>query len=272
MKVAFLSSVEVGYNTLHNLLDKGFRFDCLLSLHQSKEEVTSGWINFQELANEFQIPHKAIRNINSEGTRKTLSSLDLDLLIVCGWQRLLKPETLAIPRYGCVGFHASFLPDYRGRAPVNWAIIEDARKTGVSCFYLDPEPDSGDLLAQVSFPIDYEDTVATIYEKVSEGCSEILEELLPKFESGPVAGKPNPARNSKIYPGRKPEDGEIYLKWKTKQIYNMVRAVTRPYPGAYLRVEGKSLRIWSCREGKVDGALQYPCANGWISFLEYEWE
>ena len=215
MKIGFLSSVEVGYKTLKQLYLKGVPVELVLSLHPDLASRTSGYMDFSQIACDNKSQHFFIKNINSSRTETIIRNSEIDLLVVCGFQRLLKDKILQIPSKGCVGFHASLLPAFRGRAPVNWAIIEGANQTGVSFFYLDVEADAGDLIDQIAFPIEYEDDVHSIYEKVNNAYLQLLNKHLKALEDGTLPRLQNPGKNAPMYPARTPEDDKTNWNWSS---------------------------------------------------------
>ncbi|MGA1823510.1 MAG: methionyl-tRNA formyltransferase, partial [bacterium] len=168
-----------------------------------------------------------------------------DLIVVCGWQRLICKEILTIPSLGTIGFHSSLLPKYRGRAPVNWAILLGERETGITMFYLTPEADTGDIIAQKVFPILFNDDCGTIYEKAAKAGAEMIKEYLPQIKNGTAPAIHNPSASYPAYPKRIPEDGRIDFNRSALDIYNFVRSLTRPYPGAFYYDEhGHKVIVW----------------------------
>ena len=152
---------------------------------------------------------------------------------MCGWQRLICKEILDIPKLGTIGFHSSLLPKYRGRTPVNWAIIAGEKETGITMFYLTEEADAGDIIAQKTFPIMLNDDCNTVYKKSAKAGAELIVEFLPKISKGVAPRLHNPSRSYPAYPKRTPADGEIDFNRGAPDVYNFIRALTRPYPGAF---------------------------------------
>ena len=175
-------------------------------------------------------------------------------------------------RLGTVGFHASYLPNYRGRAPVNWAIIMGEETTGATLFYLEEDADSGDIIAQKSFAIGLNDTCQTVYEKAGQAYVEMLCENLPLFEQGTVPRKHNVSRSYPCYPGRKPEDGLIDFQRPTLDVYNWIRALTRPYPGAFFYRGNQKIIVWKASIIKTESEnnIIMPTSDGSITITEFE--
>jgi methionyl-tRNA formyltransferase len=167
-----------------------------------------------------------------------------DVLLVIGWTQLLKPELLRTPKIACLGFHASLLPKYRGRAPVNWAIINGETETGNTMITLEPEADTGDIVAQRKILITDDDDCRTIYEKVGQTEIDMLDEILPLIRRGTLPRHKQDDNQASVMPKRRPEDGVIDWRRSTRDVFNWVRALTEPYPGAFSFLHGSKIWIW----------------------------
>ncbi len=254
MKIHFIGCVEIGHTVLSALIGGGWKVDTIWTIAPELAEKTSGYIDFAPLAKQSGAKLMSVRNINAPETIEEMRQSAPDLIIVCGWQRLLSDEILQIPPKKTVGFHSSLLPKYRGRAPVNWAILMGEKETGVTMFYLDPEADTGDIIGQRAFPILLDDDCRTIYEKSAKAASQLLLETLPLIKKGTAPKIHNPSRSYPHYPKRTPEDGLIDFERSALDVYNWVRALTRPYPGAFCFDEkGRKITVWKCAIGKVPG-------------------
>ncbi|MGZ4775475.1 MAG: methionyl-tRNA formyltransferase [Oryzihumus sp.] len=168
-----------------------------------------------------------------------------DLLVVVGWTQLIRPELLAVPTRGCIGFHASLLPRHRGRSPVNWAILRGERVTGNTMMYLAPGADTGDIVDQVSFPISRQDTCATVYDRVGRAGAAMLTRHLPGLLDGTAPRRPQDAEAGDVLPRRTPEMGVIDWQLGADELFDWVRALTAPYPGAYTTLDGEQAMVWA---------------------------
>jgi methionyl-tRNA formyltransferase len=173
-----------------------------------------------------------------------MRALAPDLIVVVGWTRLLGREILAIPRRGCVGFHASLLPNGRGRAPVNWAILRGETVTGNTFMYLAPEADSGDIIDQRSIAIGPEDTCATIYARVAQTGAEMLAQHLDGLLSGTAPRRPQGKGTGPLLPKRTPDMGITDWNRPARAVHDWIRALTHPYPGAFALWDGNKLFLW----------------------------
>ena len=257
MKIVFIGAVEIGHKILETIYNVNYSVDTVYTLPYSMEESTSGFIDFAPLAKQNNSSLVRTKNINDELHIDEIKKIKPDLIIVCGWQRLVCEEILNIPRLGAVGFHSSLLPKYRGRAPVNWAIIMGEKETGITMFYLTPQADDGDIIAQRSFPILFNDDCNTIYKKSAQAGSDLITEYLPRIENGTAPRVHNPSATYPAYPTRTPKDGLIDFNRSALDVYNFIRALTKPYPGAfYFNEEGYKIIVWKIEIVFDDSRLQ----------------
>jgi len=174
-----------------------------------------------------------------------IDELRPDLLLVIGWYYLIPAKMRAVAPLGCVGIHASLLPKYRGGAPLVWAVINGETHTGVSLFHFDDGVDTGDIIAQESFEIDPEDTIADLLQKSEKACASVLRTNLPLLATGTAPRVPQDHTGATQFPQRSQEDGLINWAWSAERVRNFIRAQTKPYPGAFTILAGKRIRIWS---------------------------
>ncbi|HEY7130830.1 MAG TPA: methionyl-tRNA formyltransferase [Candidatus Limnocylindrales bacterium] len=250
-RVVFVGAVEEGRRCLAALVEAGERFAGIVTITPELRATTSGWARFDELAAAIDAPLIEVRDLNAPENVARLAELRADLLIVVGWTRLLGGEVLALPRLGAVGFHASLLPRYRGRAPVNWALIHDEPATGNTMFFLDEGVDTGDIIDQRTIPIGDDDDVRTLYEKVSDAGTEMLLAHLPALKAGTAPRRAQDHTAATIMPRRRPEDGVIDWHRDARSLRNWVRALTVPYPGAFSTLDGRRVIIWQARVGST---------------------
>ena len=245
MKIVYIGSVEIGYTILESVYDSGFSVNTVFTLEFEKKDQTSGFVDFGPLALKNNSKLIRVSNLNTPEYIKMISEINPDLIIVCGWQRLVCKEILEIPRLGTIGFHSSLLPKYRGRAPVNWAIIAGEKESGITMFYLTEEADTGDIIAQKAFPILLNDDCDTVYKKSARAGAELISEFLPKISAGCAPRTHNPSKSYPAYPKRTPDDGEIDFQRSAIDVYNFIRALTKPYPGAFTYLpDGAKIVIW----------------------------
>ncbi|WP_341659378.1 formyltransferase family protein [Vibrio sp.] len=255
-KYAFLGCTNYSAQLLEFLIFKGYRPSAIFSIPRkfgisySEELVTN--TNFSDLstyAEELEIPYFEVESGRGKTLpeySKEISTMDLDLLLVLGWYYMILRKIRQLTRYGAWGIHASKLPKYAGGAPLNWAMINGESETGVTLFRMEDGVDNGDIISQKVFPIDYEDTIADVYQKATEKSKEILLECF----SNPlnVSFTAQDEKKIEVYPQRSAKDGELDLSMSSLDMYNFIRAQAPPYPGAYIRTtDGKKLIIEKCR-------------------------
>lgn len=247
MDIVFIGCVEIGLKCLAQVIRDGWDVKAVFTLAKKYAARTSGFVDFSPLAKRHGIPVYKVKDVNDDVWVRTMQKIRPDLIIVCGWQRLLSPAILAIPPKGVVGFHSSLLPHYRGRAPVNWAIINGEKKTGVTMFYCDAKADSGAIISQKAFPITLRDTCATVYNKSAKAACALLTKYLPRIAKDRVLPLPNLSRRYRVWPKRTPEDGRIRWNAPALKIHNWIRALAKPYPGAFSYLDSRKYFIFHSR-------------------------
>src|SRR2546426_2895661 len=185
-----------------------------------------------------------ISSTNEPESRTLLQGLGLDLVFVTGWSQILAPETLASARLGMIGAHASLLPKNRGSAPINWVLIRGEGITGNSLIWLADAVDAGDVIDQTELPITPYDTCATLYERVAASNRDMIMRVLPRLLRGEHPGRPQPRSEGAVLPRRRPADGLIDWNQEACAVYNTIRALTKPYPGAFGWLDGRRWTVW----------------------------
>ncbi|MFD1534105.1 methionyl-tRNA formyltransferase [Pseudonocardia aurantiaca] len=251
-RILFVGAVEEGRRCLEALLKQGEQFAGFVTLDAALASVTSGWVPFDDLAAAHGVPLITVRNLNTPENVARIGELQPDLILVVGWTRLLGTELLRMPPLGAVGFHASLLPHYRGRAPVNWALINGERETGNTMFFLDEGVDTGDVIDQRRIAILDEDDCASLYRKVADSAVDMLLEHLPRLKAGTAPRAAQDEGQATVMPRRRPEDGLIDWSRDTRSLFNWVRALTHPYPGAFTFHNGRRLSVWRAAEAAPD--------------------
>ena len=272
MKTVFVGCVEIGHTVLQRLYGAGYRVDLVVTLDRALAGKTSGFVDFHPLAEAHGSAVQSTGDINGPETVAALASLAPDVVIVCGWQQMLGNAVLSVAARGTVGFHSSLLPKYRGHAPVNWAIILGEKKTGTTFFFLDHRADCGDIIAQEAFDITASDDCATVYAKSAEACARMLVKHLPAIADGTVIRRHNPSASYPAYPRRRPEDGVIDFNRPAADVYNWVRGLTRPYPGAFFFRGQEKIRAWRAEIGEKPGEGRLIMETADLPVTLTEWE
>jgi methionyl-tRNA formyltransferase len=207
----------------------------------------SGCVDLATPARAAGVPVLPVTDVNAPDVVDTIARHEPELIVVVGWTRLIRRPLLAVPPRGCVGFHASLLPENRGRAPVNWAILRGEKVTGNTMMMLDPGTDTGDIIDQRAIAIGLDDTCATVYERVARAGADMLSQHLPALLAGTAPRRPQYAPSGPPLPRRTPEMGVLDWSWSAAEVHDWVRALTCPYPGAFTALAGRRVMVWRTR-------------------------
>lgn len=159
------------------------------------------------------------------------------------YRHMIASDILVTARIAALNMHGSLLPKYRGRAPVNWAILHGETETGATLHIMEAKPDAGDIVGQIAVPIDPDEDATAVFSKVSNAAVEVMRIALPELAQGRVLRTPNLLSKGSYFGGRKPEDGRIHWNQSAKQVHDLIRAVAPPYPGAFTDWQGKRMVI-----------------------------
>lgn len=172
-----------------------------------------------------------------------INDIKPDAIVVVAFGQILPPEILHIPRYGCINVHASLLPDLRGAAPINWAVIKGYKKTGITIMKMDEGVDTGDIFLTKEVEIGDDETAGELFDKLSKVGPELLLTTLDKIENGQIEPIKQDNSKSNYAPMMNKELGKICWDKDCREVYNLIRGVT-PWPGAYTVYNGKIIKIW----------------------------
>lgn len=244
MKAVVFAYHNMGICGLEALKKAGFNIAAIYS-HEDDPGEKCWFDSVVDWADKNHIEVFCPPDVNTPDWISKVSHLTPDVVFSFYFRHMLSQDILKIPASGAYNLHGSLLPAYRGRAPVNWAIINGEKKTGVTLHHMIGKPDAGDIVGQKSVEIEFEDTARTLYDKLCVAAREMLAEVLPLIREGRVPRIPQDVTKGSYYGGRRPEDGRIDWNRPAVMIYNLIRAVTDPYPGAFgfLPGAGKIL-IW----------------------------
>lgn len=245
MRVALLCAGEIGYRCLRRVSES--RAARLAAVFSYRVEPPQGEYleKILDLARSHGVDAYDVANIGQERFRYTLRKLDLDLLVAVKWRTMIPQSVIESARGGLVVFHASLLPKYRGFAPVNWPLINGERETGVTMFYAAEEMDAGDVIDQRAREITDEDDAGTLDAWLNETVESMLEANLPKLAGGKAPRIAQDHSQATYAVWREPEDGHIDWTRPTREVFNLVRGLTLPYPGAFSMLDGRKLTVWS---------------------------
>jgi len=262
-KIVICGCTDFGYEIVDFLLTNGVNISHLVSLshEQAIQYTVSGYKSFELLSTKYGIPIYYPKLYSMKETDFDFFEKEkFDLLLVCGWQRLIPKKILETIKICGIGSHGSseLLPKGRGRSPVNWSIIEGKKQFILQLFILTPEIDDGDIVYHETFDINEWDTCKTIYYKTSIVMKRSLLKLIPNILSNNFS-RISQSGEPSFYPKRTPEDGLIDWNKPLKEIHNFVKALTKPYPGAFSFIDKHKIMIWEAQP--FDTQITYPQAE-----------
>ena len=223
---------DMGVSCLEVLLESGVDVRLVVT-HQDSQSEQIWFGSVEELAKKNGITVITPDDPNVEVIVAQVAECRPDYIFSFYYRQMLGAELLKTPTRGAFNVHGSLLPKYRGRVPVNWAIIHGETEAGVSLHRMEIKPDAGNLLAQQSVPILRNDTAFAVFQKLKCAAESMLMTTVPKMIGNEVTEVPLDLENGSYYSGRKPEDGRINWHLPAASIHNLVRAVAPPYPGAF---------------------------------------
>lgn len=245
MKYIFVSSVILGLETLKELVDMNLKPVAVLTQKKNILKKKSGGVDFKQFCNKKKIICKEIKNINDESTVQYLEKKSIDWLFIIGWSQLASSKILKLPKYGSIGIHPTLLPTGRGRAPIPWSIIKKLKYTGVTLFLLKKNADAGNIIDQLKIKITKNETATSLYKKIVILHKKIIRKNITKIKNNNFKEKKQHISKGSYWQKRNPEDGEIFQSFTTEKAYRYIRALTHPYPGAFIRLGSNKLIIWN---------------------------
>ena len=219
----------------------------------------SNYMPLENLAEKYGFPLTNVKNINDLKVHEILKSIKPDWFLVFGWSQLVKENLLEIPQKGTLGFHMTKLPEGRGRAPVAWTVINGKREGWVSLIWLYPEADNGDIAVQRSYNISLFDDAETVVWKVNKLACEIIRDVLPDLRNGTLLRTPQDNNKATYWGKRTPEDGVIDWNLPIGELYNFIRGVTHPFPGAFTYLNENKIMVW--KVGMIEVEVSAPCGS-----------
>ena len=248
MKIIFLGSTKFSEELLNSLINNNFDITAVFTIPKvftvlkGEKVVNHNYSDLSKITNKNNIPiYYVDEDKKLSSYEKIIKSINPDIILVLGWYYIVPKVIREIPKYGACGIHASMLPKYAGWAPLVWSIIHGEKETGVTFFQFNDSVDGGDIIAQKNFKIDINDTIKEAYSKATIESSNILVRILPIIDT--IKFKKQDKNKLKIYNKRTPKDGEIDFSKSAKEIYDFIRAQTRPYPCAFSTINNERIKI-----------------------------
>jgi methionyl-tRNA formyltransferase len=275
---------EVGHACLDELLAIGADVRLVVTHRDSPGEKI--WFpSVAERARAGGVPLLTPEDVNAPDAVAAIAADRPELLFSFYFRQMMKREVLELASAGALNMHGSLLPRYRGRAPVNWVLVNGETETGVTLHYMDEKPDHGDIVAQRAVAIGADDDALGLTKKLAAAAREVLRESYPLLVAGTAPRTAQPHHLSSYFGGRSARDGAIDWKKPTEQIRNLVRAVTDPWPGAFAVFRGRKLVVWrahavgSARRGEPGEIVIEPAgtplvrtSDGWLELRDVTWQ
>lgn len=245
---------DVGVRCLEALLSAGVEVPLVVTSPDDPNE-TRWFRSMESAAAEHDLRVIAPGDANTNEVATLVTQLQPDFLFSFYYRALLGEPLLGAARRGALNMHGSLLPKYRGRAPVNWAILHGERETGATLHYMVNRADAGDIVDQMSVPILQDDDARTVFDKVTVAAEVVLARSLPGLIAGTAPRRAQPVEAGQYFGRRRPEDGRIDWSLSVLQIHNLVRAVAPPFPGAFTHIDG---RRWWIHRTRVESQTAPP--------------
>ncbi len=270
-RIVVLGCLEETLDTLSYLYYLGGEVDALVTLSEAeaRRANSTNWVDLAPFAADHGLALHGVEKygMTAEGDFALMQSLEPEVVIVLGWQRLVPEQIIRLAHCGVLGFHgsANMLPWGRGRSPINWSIIEGRNRFILHMFMITPGVDDGDIVGFEIYDICPEDTCRSVYYKTAMAQARLVHRFLPSIRAGTCPRYPQMG-DVFHYPKRTPEDGRIRWQAPAEEVCRLVRAVTRPYPGAFTTIQAQKLMVWDAKYFG-DNLLTTAAAPGTVVFV-----
>jgi methionyl-tRNA formyltransferase len=251
MKIVFVGTVKFSEILLKKMVSIKAKVAHVITKRASK--FNSDFVDLGPVCRKFNISYSYAGSINLKKNIKLIRDIAPDVVFCFGWSELLESELLAIPKIGVVGYHPALLPQNRGRHPLIWALALGLRETGSTFFFMNKCADSGAIISQRKVKISYRDDASSLYTKMALSAAKQLEDFLPLLASQKIIKTKQDWSRATYWRKRTVNDGLIEWRMSSFSIYNLVRALARPYPGAHFMYKGREVKVWLAREVKSSG-------------------
>lgn len=244
---------ELGTRCLELLARRGVDLRALYT-HEDDPNERRWFRTPAEIAHAHGIPVHTPEDLKQSGVQAAIAALAPDVIFSFYYRRMIPMAILRTARLGAFNIHGSLLPRYRGRAPVNWAVLEGERESGATLHHMVGRADAGDIVDQAAVPIGPDETAHEVMAKVTDAAVGLLDRHLDALLAGTAPRRVQDETQATVVRGRRPEDGRIDWSGSAKRVHDLVRAVAEPYPGAFTDVAGRRLFVWRTRPVDETGA------------------
>jgi len=258
MRILLIGCVKSSEFFLKQLIFHGYTPVGVITKRESS--FNTDFVDLSPICKASRIPFIQIVDINTKQSTDFVKECAPDVIYCFGWSQLLQVPILRIPPLGVVGFHPAKLPQNRGRHPLIWALALGLMETASTFFMLDEHADTGGIISQKIVPISYEDDAATLYTKILQVAGKQMLSFTRDFDLGAVTVTPQMERGNS-WRKRGIQDGKIDWRMSSRAIYNLVRALTKPYPGAHFCKDGALVKVWKVKEACGDYLENIECGK-----------
>ncbi len=251
----------------------------LVCSHADRQGENIWWPSTPELAQAQQIPVVLDGDLRDPALVERIAALNADYLFSFYYRNMIPGRVLRLARSGGYNLHGSLLPRYRGRAPLNWQLVHGETETGLTLHRLVLSADAGDIAAQSRMAIGPDEDALSLVNRQLAEAPAFLDQALAAIFSGTAEHRAQDHSLASVFSGRKPEDGRIDWTWSARRIHNLIRAVSRPFPGASAVYAGAPMQVWQSRMICDHGRQGEPgtmrpegwiaCGEGGLELVEY---
>ncbi|MBI3904775.1 MAG: bifunctional UDP-4-amino-4-deoxy-L-arabinose formyltransferase/UDP-glucuronic acid oxidase ArnA, partial [Pseudomonas fluorescens] len=245
---------DIGCAGIESLLSSGFEIAAVFT-HADDPKENAFYGSVAQLCARHGIAVHAPEDANHPLWIERIAKLDPDYIFSFYYRNLLSEPLLATARKGAFNLHGSLLPRYRGRAPANWVLVNGETETGVTLHRMVKRADAGAIVAQQKVAIERNDTALSLHGKLRTAASDLLRDTLPALLQGKASETPQDESKATVFGRRTPADGKLVWAKPAEELFNLVRAVTQPYPGAFCAVGEHKLIVWSAEIAKGNEGL-----------------
>jgi UDP-4-amino-4-deoxy-L-arabinose formyltransferase/UDP-glucuronic acid dehydrogenase (UDP-4-keto-hexauronic acid decarboxylating) len=246
MKAIVFAYHDIGCVGLQALVDAGYDVQAVFT-HTDAPNENQFFSSVARQGAELNLPVYAPEDVNHPLWVDRIRALQPDVIFSFYYRNMLSEEILSLAPRGGFNLHGSLLPRYRGRAPVNWALLNGETETGVTLHKMVKRPDAGDIVGQCKVAIAADDTALKLHAKVRDAAKALLTDVLPEMKAGKITLTPQDESQASYFGRRTAADGEIHWHKSATEINNLIRAVTEPYPGAFSYLGQRKLTVWRAR-------------------------
>lgn len=258
MKVIFMGTPDFSTGVLESIIAAGHEVTAVVT-QPDKPKGRGHEIQFtpvKEVALKYDIPVLQPKRVRAEETVRALSEIPADIIVVVAFGQIIPKSILEMKKYGCINVHASLLPAYRGAAPIQWAVVDGLKETGVTIMQMDEGLDTGDMLTKVIVPLEEKETGGSLFDKLSAAGAKLCVETMELIEKGEVTPEKQGETTTEYAKMITKDLGKIDFSKSAAEIERLIRGFN-PWPSAYTKLGNKTLKIWAADvlEEEYEGAF-----------------